>query len=148
MGFDRLLDSFSQWFCSGSGITQLGQMKARELGGNVAFNPGSVEDITARHVGEAAERGDPVALEILETSGRYLGNALAIIIDILNPDVIVVGSMFVRCRRFLEPAMRAALEEEALPRSVATCKIVPAELGDRLGPLQAVAVAVYRMESS
>jgi len=123
-------------------------MEARELGGDVTFNPGDIDSITARHVGEAAERGDPVAREILETSGRYLGNALAILIDVLNPDAIVVGSMYVRCRAFLEPAMRAALEREALPRSLAACRIVPAQLGDRLGPLQAVAVAVYRMESS
>ncbi len=131
-------------FCSGSGITQLAQARARELRGAVSFSPGSIDAITARHVGEAAERGDAVACEILAESGRRLGMALSIIIDILNPDVIVVGSMFVRCRRFLEPEMKRVLAQETLPRSLAACRIVPAALGDRLGPLQAVAVAVYR----
>lgn len=130
--------------CSGGGIGRLAQAKARELGGRVAFNPGSIEDITARDVAQAAERGDPVATELLSTVGWYLGLGLSFIIDILNPQIIVVGGIYGRCEKFLEPTMRQALQEESLPRPLRDCRIVPAALGEDIGDYAAVAVARYR----
>jgi len=130
--------------CSGGGIGQLAQAKARELDGRVAFNPGSVEDITARDVALAAERGDPVATELLSTVGRYLGLGLSFLIDILNPQIIVMGGIYGRCQNFLEPAMRQVLLEESLPRPLRDCRIVPAALGEDIGNYAAVAVARYR----
>ena len=131
-------------FCSGGGIAQLAQRRAREMDGRVVFNPGQIDDITARHVGLAAEDGDPTAQAILQEAGRWLGRALALIVDMLNPQRIVLGSLYVRCEKFLSPSMRAALEAEALPQSLRDCEIVPAGLGDRIGDHAAVAVALYR----
>ena len=130
--------------CSGGGIGRLAQARARELGGRVAFNPGSIEDITARDVAQAAERGDPVATELLSTVGWYLGLGLSFLIDILNPQIIVMGGIFGRCDKFLEPTMRQALQEESLPRPLRDCRIVPAALGEDIGNYAAVAVARYR----
>jgi glucokinase len=130
--------------CSGGGIGRLAQAKARELGGRVAFNSGSIEDITARDVAQAAEEGDPVAMDLLLTVGRYLGLGLSLLVDILNPQVIVMGGIYGRCQRFLEPAMRRALGEESLPRPLRDCRIVPAALGEEIGNYAAVAVARYR----
>jgi len=130
--------------CSGGGIGRLAQAKARELGGRVAFNPGSVEDITTRDVALAAERGDPVATELLSTVGRYLGLGLSFLIDILNPQVIVMGSIYGRCQKFLESTMSQALQEESLPRPLRDCRIVSAALGEDIGNYAAVAVARYR----
>jgi glucokinase len=131
-------------FCSGGGIAQLAQKRARQLDGRVAFNPGNIDDITARDVGLAAEQGDPDAIEVLREAGHWLGRALAVIVDMLNPERIVLGSLYVRCERFLAPSMREALAAEALPQSLADCEIVPAQLGERIGDLAAVAVALYR----
>jgi glucokinase len=130
--------------CSGGGIAQLARAKAAELKGKVAFNPGRIEDITTKDVALAAERGDTVAKEILALSGSYLGQGLSTIIDILNPQIIVLGSLFIRCRKFLEPAMKKRLEEETLSWSLANCKIVPAGLGEQIGNYAAVSVALYR----
>jgi glucokinase len=130
--------------CSGGGIGRLAQAKARELDGRAAFSPGSIEDITARDVTQAAERGDPVATELLSTVGRYLGLGLSLLIDILNPQIIVMGGIYGRCQRFLEPAMRRALSEESLPQPLRDCRIVPAALGEEIGNYAAVAVARYR----
>ena len=131
-------------FCSGGGIGRLAQAKARELGGRVIFNPGSIEEITARDVARAAEQGDPVATELLSTVGRYLGLGLSLLIDILNPQVIVMGGMYGRCQEFLEPTMRQTLREESLPQPLRDCRIVPAALGEEIGNYAAVAVARYR----
>ncbi len=122
--------------CSGGGIARLAQAPGEEFG-----RPG---ESTAKDVAEAAERGNPAAAELLATVGRHLGLGLALLIDILNPQVIVLGSIYVRCQRFLEPSMRRVLQEEALPQTLADCQIVPAALGEEIGNYAAVAVARYR----
>jgi glucokinase len=55
--------------------------------------------------------------------------------------------VYLRARKHLEPAMRAALAAEALPESVASCRIVPAELGEDIGNYGAIAAARYHLES-
>jgi glucokinase len=120
-------------FCSGGGI-------ARLAAGRVPGLPAP----TARDVAEAAAADVPEALAVLRDSGRYLGRALALLIDILNPEVVILGSIYCRAGRFLEDAMREELRREALPRPLAACRIVRAELGEKLGPAAAVAVAFYR----
>jgi glucokinase len=134
--------SFEGW-CSGGGLGRLAQSEARKRGGKVAFNPGRIDDITARHVAEAAESGDQLARDVLAESGRRLGMALAIIVDVLNPEVIVLGSVYSRAQRWLEPHMRPVLESEALPGSLAVCQVVPTALGEDIGNWAAIAIAVY-----
>jgi len=134
-------------FCSGGGIAQLAQTAARRYfaeRGTVPFGAGSIEKIATRDVGAAAERGDALAREVLTQSGRCLGRALAILVDILNPERIALGSVYVRCRAFLEPAMRETLAQEALPHALRACEVVPAELGENIGNVAAVTVALYR----
>jgi glucokinase len=118
-------------FCSGGGIAQGAVKRTKNLK-------------TALAVALAAKRGNPAAKKILKESGEKLGEALAIIIDILNPQVIVIGSIYARCRKFLEPSMRKTLAKEALPRSLRACKIVPAKLGEEIGSYAAISVALYR----
>ncbi len=130
--------------CSGGGIAQLAQQAARERDGRVAFNPGSIDGITAQHVAQAAEQGDELATELLAGVGASLGRGLAVLVDVLNPEVIVVGSIYVRSRKFIESAMRRTLEAEALPHSLRACRIVPAALGEAIGNYASVAVARYR----
>ena len=137
-------------FCSGGGIARMARDRAREREGRVAFNPGgspeTIDRITTRDVALAAEAGDELACGILSESGRRLGQGLAMIIDLLNLECIVIGSVFARCGKFLEPAMREVLEREVLPPSLRACRIVPAELGEDLGNYSAVSVALYNME--
>jgi len=129
-------------FCSGGGIARLAEARAREL--DRRLFSGDSDETTARDVAEAAEEGDPEALKLFAITGRYLGLGLSLLIDILNPQVIVLGSIYVRCQRFLEPTMREVLEQEALPQSLKDCRIVPAALGEEIGNYAAIAVARYR----
>lgn len=132
-------------FCSGGGIAQLARTHAQELLNNglrASYHQGELSQITSKAVAEAAREGHRDALEVLERSGDYFGRGLAVIIDLLNPEVIVAGSIFARSGEFLIPAMERSLEREALPASRAACRIVPACLGERIGDYGAVVAAL------
>jgi glucokinase len=62
--------------------------------------------------------------------------------DILNPQRIVIGSIFIRCRRFLQPSMDAEIAREALPGAARACEVVPAKLEDSIGDYASLSVAV------
>jgi glucokinase len=134
-------------FCSGGGISRLARAEAARWlakGRAVSFCPeaAALDSITARAVGDAAESGDPLALEVFATTGRYLGRGLALLVDILNPQRIVIGSIFVRCRRFLQEAMESEITREALPGAARVCEVVPALLGESIGDYACLSVAV------
>ena len=94
----------------------------------------------------ATADGDPVASEILTYAGARLGEGLSVLIDILNPEVIVLGSLAVRMgERYLGPA-REVIAREALRRSAEVCRVVPAELGERAGEVAALCVALEARE--
>ena len=130
-------------FCSGGGIAQLGQKKARELNGKVAFNNNNISAITTKDIADAAQKGDLIALQIFEESAEYLGKGLAILIDLLNPEIIVLGSLFIRCENLFSSKMYPILKKECLPRNLKACKIVPAGLSENIGDMAAIAVAIY-----
>jgi len=116
-------------FCSGGGIAQLIEMRTGER-------------YTAKELAKRAGAGDPQALTVWEEIGAQFGRGLAVLVDILNPEVIVAGSIFTRAHKFLYgPAMRA-LREEALPESLAGFRLLPAELGEQIGDYAAIAIGV------
>ncbi|MEH6680249.1 MAG: ROK family protein [Sediminicola sp.] len=133
-------------FCSGGGIAQLAQMKVREklqVGEKVSFCA-SLEDLpglTAKLVAEAAYKGDGLAIEIFKICGFYLGRGLSLLIDIINPEVIVLGSIYGRALDLLEPEMRAVIDQESYSRSNGDCTILPAALGERIGDVAALTLA-------
>jgi glucokinase len=134
-------------FCSGGGIASHARQEAGRwlaAGRPVSFcpTPRDLDSITARSVGEAAEAGDPLAREILAASGRWLGRGLAVLMDVLNPQRIVIGGIFVRCRGFLQPAMEEQIAREALPGAAGACEVLPAKLGESIGDFAALSVAV------
>lgn len=135
-------------FCSGGGIAQLAILIATEqlqLGLPVGFcrSFNELPFITAQSVAIAAEAGDPLALEVFQISGTFLGKGISILIDILNPEIIVIGSIFERSGSLLKDAMMDVIGRESLVFSRRVCSIVPAALGDALGDYAALSVAVY-----
>ena len=133
-------------FCSGGGIARLGRFHAERLireGHPPRWCPdtSALSGLTAKIIGDAAEDGDSEARAVYEESGRRLGQGLAILIDILNPERIVIGSIFVRSESLLRPAMERSMEAEALPQSARCCRVVPALLGERLGDVASLAIA-------
>jgi glucokinase len=122
-------------YAGGSGIAALARLR---LG----------EELDAKRLAEMAGDGDAGALAVYSQVGRMLGRALAIVVDVLNPEVIVLGSIFARSERLLRPAMEAELAAEALPLNLAACRVVPAALGERLGEHAALMVAAEGLQAA
>ena len=135
-------------FCSGGGIAQLAKSIVTEKLNNkvvVDFCPSLelVKDIDAKMVALAASAGDLVANEIIGISAEYLGQALSTLIDILNPESIVIGSIYARNEMLFKPLIEKVLQQEAIPASLEVCRIMPAGLGDSIGDFAALCVAIY-----
>lgn len=138
-------------FCSGGGIAQLAKsivsekLKRNEVVG-FCPSPELVNELDAKKVAVAAQDGDPTANEIIRISGEYLGRGLAVLIDILNPECIVIGSIYARNEQLFRPHVDRILKEEAIPSALEVCQIKPALLGDSIGDYAALCVALYENE--
>lgn len=133
-------------FCSGGGLAQLARFMAIEqiqqgTPPAICETPHELDQLTARLLADAARDGDPFAISVFRRCGEYLGRGLSIVVDLLNPERIVIGSIFTRCRELLYEPMMETLTQEALPRSLAVCSVVPAGLGESLGDYAALSVA-------
>lgn len=139
-------------FCSGGGIAQLARVKALEklqMGEKVSFcdTIQELQNITAQMVAEAAIKGDALAKEVFELCGTYLGRGLSVLIDILNPECIVLGSIYVRSSQLLVKPMEKAIMEESLPLAGKVCRIVPAQLGEQIGDIASLSVAANKLKT-
>lgn len=131
-------------WASGGGMAQAAaqEVKAAIQRGEPTELASKLDGLTAKDVAEAARRGDGVAMRIVESTGGRLGEALAILVDLLNPERIVVGGLAMRLGETLLKPARRAMEREALPGSARICEVVPASLGEAIGDVAAIAVAM------
>jgi glucokinase len=129
-------------FCSGQGIRQLGRIYAeRALKKGIAPSYTQIDDYGTPDIANAARAGDKTARAVFDKCGKMLGMGLSYLIDILNPQKIVIGSVFARCQDLLEPPMQRVLKKECLGIALDVCQVVPAALGETIGDVAAIAVA-------
>ncbi|MDP0498346.1 MAG: ROK family protein [Verrucomicrobiota bacterium JB024] len=122
-------------FCSGGGIVRLAHMNG--------FTAES-----AHQVFNAAAAGDAAALQSIKAAATQLGRGLALLIDLLNPERIVIGSIFARQREALWPIAGEVLRAEALTLAQSVCMVVPAKLGEQVGDYAALSVATLAFQKS
>lgn len=99
------------------------------------------EKLTAELVHDAGRQGDELAITVFERVGRYLGVGLVNIINLLNPEIIVIGGGVVNGWTLFENAMRQQVADRVFRSQVNCVKIVPAECGDNAGLLGAARLA-------
>ncbi len=125
-------------YCSGSGIAATAKSMLSIYNG-ITIIPR--DNVTALTVAQAAEKGDKLANAIYRKCGTKLGQGIAMLIDVLNPERIVIGSIYERSGHLLKEAMTETVNKEALAVSLNCCEIVPAMLGDSIGDYAALGVA-------
>jgi glucokinase len=95
-----------------------------------------------RDLVESILSDDADGLNVAREAGRRMGQGMALLIDALNPQVIVLGSLAVAMgERILGPA-RQVVAEEALPQAAAACEILPSVLGSRIGDVASLMAAL------
>ena len=124
-------------FCSGAGIAKLASLRFPQRWGT--------EKTSVRKLAESARAGDSNSRAVLAEAGRYLGRGLAVLVDILNPEVIVIGSLAVRVGELVLGPAREEMGREALPGAVSACRVVPAALGDRIGDVASLCAAIMAL---
>jgi len=97
---------------------------------------------TPREVISAALNGDADARTLVEEMGAWLGRGIALLVDVLNPQLVIVGTLGAVLGEMLLAPCRRVVAEEALPMAAQSCEIVPAQLGDRLGLVAALMAAI------
>jgi len=105
------------------------------------------DDLTAASVFVAGKAGDPLAVEVFHRMGDYLGIGLANLINILNPEMIVIGGGVANGWELFEEHMRHQVNEHAFPLPASEVKIVPAECGDDAGLLGAARLAFLPVDN-
>ena len=101
----------------------------------------------ARILDLAAEAGDPAADAAIRQAGRYLGAGLTNLVDVFNPELIVIaGSLRKLGPRYLGTA-RDVVKAEAFPQHFADVRIVEAALGDESPAIGAALIAIEKLET-
>jgi glucokinase len=109
--------------------------------------PADGRRISGQQIAAAAEQGDEVAQEIIRTAGYYGGVGLSMIVQILNPELIVIGGGLTRIGARLFDPMRAAMREHTQPELWDSVRIEPWQLGDDLGIVGAAAKVFAEAEA-
>jgi len=102
---------------------------------------GEIDNITAEKVSVAARGGDPLALEVISEAANYLGIGMVNLVNIFNPEMIIVGGGVAKMGDLLLDSARRVVRERAFKLSAQAVRIVRAQLGDDSGLLGAAAFA-------
>jgi predicted NBD/HSP70 family sugar kinase len=103
-------------------------------------------ELTLQDAIEAALGGDAGCRRVMGDTGRHIGVALANLVNLLSPELIVVGGDLAGAGDILLDPMREAVDRYAIERAAQATSIVPSTLGDSTEVLGAVALAVLRSE--
>ena len=103
-------------------------------------------DLTLTRVMELVEESDPGALRAVADAGRAVGRALAALVNVLNPEVIVIGGELAAAGDALLDPIRTAIARYAIPSAADDVRVVPSPLGGRAEVLGALILAAHRAD--
>lgn len=120
-------------FASGAGLVQLASRMFPHR-----WRP----DTAIRELVDAMLADDGEALQVAAESGRMMGAGLALLVDALNPQLIVLGSLGVVLGERVLRSAREVVAAEALPQASAACEILPSALGSQIGDVASLMAAL------
>lgn len=128
---------------SGTGITKIFKEKLASGKNSIVTQwIKNLDEIDAKIIADAAKSGDPLAKEVWDSAIYYLGIGVANIVTIVSPEMVVLGGSLTKYGEALFTEVRRIVKERAKLVPVDDIKIVPAQLGDDVGILGAVAVGL------
>jgi glucokinase len=130
--------------CSGPAIARRAKEAVRKESNTAILTlaDGHIETIKSEHVLAAARQGDTLALKLVDETAYYMGWGIANLVNILNPDIVLLGTIAIAAGDLLLEPIRKTVSDLAMARPAEAVKIMPAQLGDTLGDLAAIALVV------
>jgi glucokinase-like ROK family protein len=127
---------------SESAIIRSARVRARRTDGTLLrqLTDGLLGQIALEVLRDAAHQGDGVALATLAEAGAYLGLAIANLVNLVNPQLVVLGGPIAALGEPILEPIRREVRQRALPDSLVDLAIVPSTLGDAAGAIGAAAL--------
>lgn len=132
-------------YCSGSGLKRLAELLSTRKSYEKSYAEyvaavGS-DNVSAKTLAEHARKGNAFCKAVYKKSGEMLGRTLSILVDLLNPEAIVIGGVYMRANDLLSPSMKKVMQGECLPFSLGVTKVLPAALSENVGDIAALSIA-------
>ncbi len=99
-------------------------------------------NLEAKHIFDAAKKGDRLAMELVDFEVRYLALGVASLINVINPEIVVIGGGISLAGDILFDKLKTKLKENTLKVALDAVKIVPAELKNDAGVVGAAALVI------
>ena len=130
--------------CSGPSIARRAQQAIADQPHTkiLTLADGEMDSVRSEHVLQAAGDGDALAIALVEETAYYMGWGIANLVNILNPQIVLLGTIAVAAGDLLLDPIRRTVTEMAMQRPLETVKIMPAELGDSIGDLAAISLVI------
>ena len=130
--------------CSGPAIAKRAQEKVRKNPHTKILDlvDGNIAMIRSEEVLEAAKSADPLALDLIKEVSFYMGWGIANLVNIVNPDIVLVGTIAVAAGDLLLEPIRRTVLDMSMQRPGGIVKIMPAQLGQHIGDLAAISLVV------
>lgn len=130
--------------CSGPAIARRAKQAIQSVSNSVilALADGELDAVKSEHVIEAARRDDTLAKKIIDETAYYMGWGIANLVNVLNPDIVLLGTIAIAAGDLLLNPIRETVSAMAMTRSAEVVKIMPAQLGESLGDLAAIALVI------
>ncbi len=128
--------------------TAIGKRGMEAVATNVETSLKSYEKVTSYEVFKEAEKGDQVAMDIVEDALNYLGIGVANAVSIFDPEVIIIGGGVTQVGDILFNKVREVVKKRCFKSMVEACEIVPAGLGTDAGVMGAVALAILESKNN
>lgn len=133
-------------FCSGPAIARrTREALAAFLDSAILSLAGCLEAATAEHLFAAARQGDALALHLVDETAHYMGVGLANIIQVLNPEAIILGTIATEQGDFFLDRVRRVVQEETWPQMSAVVQVLPSPLGSQVGDYAAISIILQNM---
>lgn len=133
-------------YCSGSGMARLAYIMGKKNNLKSSYSEfigeiGGEEKISAKTMAEFARKGNAFCKAVYQKSGEMLGRSISILVDLLNPQKIIIGGIFMRAHDLLMPYAKKVMKKECLSFSLNDVEIVAADLGENIGDYAALSIA-------
>lgn len=129
---------------SGTAIARRTKERVKDRPDSLILNlvRGDLDKVTAKVVGEAATKGDELAKEVYQEAGRYLGIGVANVLNLINPEMVIIGGGVAKAGELLFGPIRETAAKEAFGRTYESCQIVPSKLGELVGDFGAISLVL------